>query len=87
MAERSDDWQARFDQARQDYHGSIDEEEELADAEFQEILDDLDLKEILLEISTDLKSVKRNVVVLVVGLVVIPWVVGLVWGFWLASAT
>jgi hypothetical protein len=59
----------------------------LADAEFQEILDDLDLKEILLEISTDLKSVKRNVAVLVVGLVVIPWVVGLVWGFWLASAT
>ena len=87
MAERSDDWQERFDQARQDYHGSIEEEEELADAEFHEILDDLDLKEILLEISTDLKSVKRNVVVLVVGLVVIPWVVGLVWGVWLASAT
>jgi len=87
MTERSDDWQERFDQARQDYHDSIGEEEELADAEFQEILDDLDLKEILLEISTDLKSVKRNVTVLVVGLVVIPWVVGLVWGFWLASAT
>ena len=86
MAERSDDWQERFDQARQDYHGSIEEEEELADAEFHEILDDLDLKEILLEISTDLKSVKRNVAVLVVGLVVIPWVVGLVWGVWLASA-
>ena len=87
MAERSDDWQERFDQARQDYHGSIEEEQELADAEFQEILDDLDLKEILLEISTDLKSVKRNVAVLVVGLVAIPWVVGLVWGMWLASAT
>ena len=87
MAERSDDWQERFDQARQDYHGSIEAEEELADAEFQEILDDLDLKEILLEISTDLKSVKRNVAVLVVGLVAIPWVVGLVWGVWLASAT
>ena len=87
MAERSDDWQERFDQARQDYHGSIEEEQELADAEFQEILDDLDLKEILLEISTDLKSVKRNVAVLVVGLVAIPWVVGLVWGVWFASAT
>ena len=87
MAERSDDWQERFHQARQDYHGSIEEEEELADAEFQEILDDLDLKEILLEISTDLKSVKRNVAVLVVGLVAIPWVVGFVWGVWLASAS
>ena len=51
------------------------------------ILDDLDLKEILLEISTDLKSVKRHLAVLVVALVVIPWVVGLVWGVWLASAT
>jgi len=50
-------------------------------------LDDLDLKEILLEISTDLKSVKRNVVVLVVGLVAIPRVVGHVLGVWLASAT
>ena len=85
MAERSDDWQERFDQARQDYHGSIEEEEELADAEFHEILDDLDLKEILLEISTDLKSVKRNVTVLVIGLVAIPWVVGFLWGVWLAS--
>ena len=87
MAERSDDWQERFDQARQDYHGSIEEEQELADAEFQEILDDLDLKEILLEISTDLKSVKRNVAVLVVGLVAIPCVVGFVCGVWLASAS
>ena len=87
MAEHSDDWQKRFDQARQDYHGSIEAEEELADAEFQEILDDLDLKEILLEISTDLKSVKRNVIVLALGLVVIPWIVGFVVGVWLASAT